>query len=207
MKFYLPNFEDMVDPEFDFLNDRPSPNRRDRWAHDWYAHQFYREPIFDGMLISKASIVPSTEERIRQAGGVHNFMRLDPSFPIMGDCGAFTYLMTEGPVYTVQQVLDYYDGLGFDFGVSLDHIMFVTTDLLDKALENGKVRKRWWQGRTTDQIQAERFELTLDNAREFLDLHSRQKPDFVPIGIAQGTSPDQYFTVSLTQLSAQLPLS
>jgi len=41
LKFYLPTFEDLVDPEYDFINDRPSPRRHDRFAHDWYAHQFF----------------------------------------------------------------------------------------------------------------------------------------------------------------------
>ena len=53
LNFYLPNFEDLVDPEYDFINDRPSPKRRDRFVHDWYAHQFFEEPIFDGVLMSQ----------------------------------------------------------------------------------------------------------------------------------------------------------
>jgi len=53
LNFYLPNFEDLVDPEYDFINDRPSPKRRDRFVHDWYAHEFFEEPIFDGVLMSQ----------------------------------------------------------------------------------------------------------------------------------------------------------
>lgn len=194
LKFYLPNFEDMVDPEYEFLADQPSPKRKDRWAHDWFAHQFFAEPIFDGMLISKASLSPIAEKRIRQVGGVHAFTRLDPTVPIMGDCGAFTYLLEEKPVYTVQQVVDYYQELGFDYGVSLDHLAFVTVEMLESALRlaQGKLKERWWQGKTTQQIQAARFELTLQNAQEFLDLHTQQKPNFTPIGIAQGRTPELY---------------
>lgn len=194
MKFYLPNFEDLVDPEYDFLNDQPSPSRRDRWAHDKFAHEFFSDPIFDGMLISKASITPAAEKRIRQAGGVHRFTRLDPALPIMGDCGAFTYLLAEKPAYTTQQVIDYYRDFGFDYGVSLDHLGFVTIEMLENAFEQDKLKEKWWKGKTTAQIQAERFELTLQNAQEFLDLHAQQKPDFIPIGIAQGGTPELYYT-------------
>ncbi len=194
MKFYLPNFEDMVDPEYDFLNDQPSPKRRDRWTHDRFAHEFFDEPIFDGMLVSKASLSPTAERCIRKAGGVRPFTRLDPGIPTMADCGAFTYLLEEKPAYSVQQVSDYYRDFGFDYGVSLDHLAFVTVEMLERALKQGKVKTKWWDGKTTEQIQAERFELTLQNAQEFLDLHTRQEPKFQPIGIAQGGTPALYYT-------------
>lgn len=193
MDFYLPNFEDMVDPEFDFINDEPSANRDDRWQHDKFAHWFFQgEQIFDGMLVSRASIKPSTEEKICATGGIHAFTELDPTIPVMGDCGAFSYIEQEWPVHTVPQVLDYYQTLGFNYGVSLDHLAFVTIAQLEKALKKGKVKERWWTNKTIEQIQEERFELTLRNAQEFLDLHSRQKPAFKPIGIAQGWSPERY---------------
>lgn len=193
LKFYLPNFEDMVDPEYDFLNDQPSPQRKDRWTHDRFAHEFFPEPIFDGMLVSKASLTPTSEKRIRQAGGMRAFTRLDPTIPTMADCGAFTYLLEEKPVYTVQQVIDFYQEFGFDYGVSLDHLAFVTVEMLDSALKQGKLKERWWEGKITEQIRQERFELTLRNAQRLLDLHAQQKPSFTPVGIAQGGTPELYY--------------
>lgn len=193
LDFYLPNFEDLVDPDYDFGNDQPSPQRKDRWLHDRFAHEFFPEPIFDGMLVSKASLTPTSEKRIRQAGGMRPFTRLDPALPIMGDCGAFTYMLEEKPVYTVQQVIDYYHDLGIDYGVSLDHLGFVTVEMLEGALKQGKLKERWWAGKTTEQIQTERFELTLENAQKMLDLHTKQKPNFTPIGIAQGGTPELYY--------------
>lgn len=194
LKFYLPNFEDMVDPDYDFDGDQPSPKRKDRWEHDKFAHQFFPdEQIFDGMLISKASLSPAAEERIRQTGGVHTFTRLKRDIPIMGDCGAFTYILEEKPVYTIQQVLEYYRDFGFDYGVSLDHLAFITVEMLEKAFEKGKIKEKWWKGKTTDQLRRDRFELTLQNAQEFWDLHVREAPDFTPIGIAQGGTPELYY--------------
>lgn len=195
LKFYLPNFEDMVDPDYNFLDDQPSLKRQDRWEHDKFAHEFFPdEQIFDGMLISKASLSPAAENRIHQAGGVHAFTRLKPGIPIMGDCGAFTYILEKEPVYTVQQVLEYYRDFGFDYGVSLDHLVFITVEMLEKAFEKGKIKKKWWDGKTTEQIQKDRFELTLQNAQEFLNLHNRENPGFTPIGIAQGNTPEHYYT-------------
>jgi hypothetical protein len=34
MKFYLPNFEDLVDPGYDFIHDEPSPERENRFLHN-----------------------------------------------------------------------------------------------------------------------------------------------------------------------------
>ncbi|GHO61361.1 hypothetical protein KSC_002530 [Ktedonobacter sp. SOSP1-52] len=194
MKFYLPNFEDLVDPDYNFLTDQPSPHRGDRWVHDRLAHDFFNEPIFDGMLVSKASLSPSSEKYIRGAGGMHTFARLDKTVPVMGDCGAFTYFLSEKPTYTIQQTIDYYQNFDFTYGVSLDHLCFITVDALEGAFEQGRLKQKWWAGKTTRQIQEERFELTLRNAQEFIDLHAKQKPSFTPIGIAQGTSPELYYT-------------
>jgi hypothetical protein len=192
LKFFLPNFEDMVDPDYDFLHDQPSPNRKNRWEHDRFAHEFYPEPIFDGMLVSKASLTQSSCQQILKAGGIREYTRLAPDLPTMADCGAFTFILDEKPAYTSQQVIDYYRDFGFDFGVSLDHLAFVTTEMLDKALRSGKIKRKWWDNKSTEQIQEERFELTLKNAKEFLYLHTNQKPGFIPIGIAQGISADHY---------------
>ena len=194
MRFYLPNFEDLVDPGFDFETDSYSPRRKDRWVHDWYAHQFFNEPIFDGMLISKAIVKPVVERHIRKAGGgVHQFARLGPQIPIMGDCGAFTYLYEEKPLYSTQEVLDYYHEFGFDYGVSLDHLAFVTVEALESALRRGVVKTRWWAGKTDEQLRQERIALTLRNAREFLALWEKQRPRFRPIGIAQGGTPELFY--------------
>lgn len=193
MEFYLPNFEDLVDPEYDFEEDSYSPKRKDRWVHDWYAHQFFDESIFDGMLISKAVVTPVMERHIRRVGDVHRFVRLDSEIPIMGDCGAFTYVLQEDPVYTVQQVVDYYHEFGFDYGVSLDHLALVTVGMLEKALARGAVKTRWWVGKTDEQLREERISLSLQNAREFLALCEAQRPRFQPIGIAQGGTPDLFY--------------
>jgi hypothetical protein len=166
MQFYLPNFEDMVDPEYDFLNDQPSPKRRNRRIeHDWYAHRFFGEPIFDGMLISKTTISPKIEDHIRQAGGLHSFLRLYPTIPIMGDCGAFSYRNLGKPPYGVNKILDYYQDLGFTYGVSIDHVVF-------PAMPAAERRRRQ--------------KITLRRAKTFFNQHRVKGYTFQPVGIAQG---------------------
>ena len=41
----------------------------------------------------------------------------------MGDCGAFNYVHEEEPPYSVDEVFDFYEECGFDYGISVDHII------------------------------------------------------------------------------------
>ena len=41
----------------------------------------------------------------------------------MGDCGAFSYVREDNPPYSVSQVVNFYDELGFDYGISVDHVI------------------------------------------------------------------------------------
>lgn len=167
MQFYLPNFEDLVDPEYDFIQDEYSPKRKKngRFYHDQYAHEFFNEPIFDGMLVSKTVVKPAIEKRIRASGNVHTFFRLDKDVPVMGDCGAFSYRDAEIPPYTVAEILKYYETLGFTYGVALDHLIFPTMP---------------------DTERTRRLKITLDNAQEFLDQRTALNYRVIPVGIAQG---------------------
>jgi hypothetical protein len=168
MQFYLPNFEDLVDPLYDFDNEQYSPDRKDRFTHDHYAHEFFRdERIFDGMLISKTIINSKLEQRIRAEGGLHKFYRLDKKIPIMGDCGAFSYRNKKRPPYTVKDIINYYNGMGFTYGVALDHLIF--PDMPEP--------KRLF-----------RQKLTLQNATEFIRRYRKRKRklNFIPVGIIQG---------------------
>lgn len=167
MQFYLPNFEDLVDPEYNFEKDEYSPKRKlnGRFHHDKYAHEFYPEPIFDGMLVSKTVIKPSVEKRIQACGNVHTFFRLNKQVPIMGDCGAFSYLNEENPPYAVPEILNYYETLGFTYGVALDHLIF-------PAMPEEERRRR--------------LKITLDNAQEFLHKRNTDNYKVIPVGIVQG---------------------
>ena len=91
------------------------------------------EPPYHGMLVSK-SIVDGS---VRGAGkytaaqrarlyrlGVKRFFRLPDSVETLGDNGAFNYADELVPPVTVAETLDFYEGCGFDAGVSVDHIIF-----------------------------------------------------------------------------------
>ena len=170
LKYFIPEWDDLVDRDFDFENDVHSGGSGD-WSNQVYAHQMYPEPNYDGILISKvvAEKSKSKKERINRLG-VHRFLRVPREFPIMGDCGAFGYINEEVPPYTTEEVIEYYTRLDFDFGVSLDHLIVTATEAKKKA----------------------RYDLTIENAAAFLKQHRKAKLSWTPIGAVQGWDPKSY---------------
>lgn len=170
MKFYLPYSDDCIDPKYDFINETYAPERaqKGRLNHDWYAHQFFSEPVFDGMLVSKSIINATMERRVREAGGLYAFYRLAKSVPTIGDCGAFSYLNETEPPYGITEILDYYETLGFTYGVALDHLVFASMPMAERE---------------------RRLVITLENAQAFITQHQANGYQFVPVGVAQGWDP------------------
>src|SRR5262249_40312582 len=126
-----PDSQDLVDPSFDFTTEKRSETRI-RQRDDLYAHEVFATPPYDGMLVSKA-IVEGTgvgtgrytlgQQRRFAVAGVKRFLRVPAGMKVMGDCGAFTYVKEPQPPVTIEEVLRFYDGAGFDYGASVDHII------------------------------------------------------------------------------------
>jgi len=190
MKFFFPDSQDQIDPGFNFQTELASEFRV-RQRDDRYAHEVLRRPAYDGLLVSKPIVdgLPGASGKYTNAQrhrlyriGVRRFFRLDqPGTPIasMADCGAFTYVREETPPYTVEDVVDFYEGCDFDFGISVDHVI-----LGYDATETVEAITEWTR----------RQRLTLDLAAEFRDYHQSRSCRFHPIGVAQGWSPQSYAT-------------
>jgi len=170
LKYFIPEWDDMVDPEYDFDNDIHSYGKGD-WSNEVYAHQIYGEPNYDGILISKIVAEKSIakKERINRLG-VHRYLRVPDNFQVMGDCGAFGYVMQETPPYKTNEILDYYTRLGFNLGVSIDHIIFAATE----------------------QEKLSRYQLTIHNAEEFIREHKHRQLAWTPVGAVQGWDAQSY---------------
>lgn len=169
--YFIPDWDDRVDPNYDFINDAHSPDR-DPYYSDYYAHQIYNEPPYDGILVSRAVIdrQPSKLAVIRDFGSIRRYLRLPERHAVLGDCGAFSYWRQENPPYKSEEMLEFYQMLGFDFGVSVDHLIFA-------ELDHDKDR---------------RWNITMENAEEFIRLHHSGKYTFTPIGVVQGWDPESY---------------
>ncbi len=192
MKFFFPDSQDFVDPSFDFETEERSASRT-RHRDDEYAHEVFASPPFDGLLVSKSMVDGFAEtgsrysiaqrHRLLRVGAPH-FFRVPPTspFPIMGDCGAFTYVRERTPPYTVDEVLQFYVDCRFDFGISVDHVILGYDERWDRLLPGIDVPEEFYF----------RQEETLKLASEFLAKHREARLPFEPLGVAQGWSPGSY---------------
>ncbi len=193
MKFFFPDSQDLVDPSFDFRKETRSDTRV-RQRDDQYPHEIFATPPYDGMLVSKGIVdgaggesssrytLAQRHRLLRE--GVRSFFRLgDLPLETMGDCGAFTYVREKRPPFTVQEVIDFYAQCGFDYGLSVDHVILGFQPELDQAIPGLDVVPEEWR---------ERQQITLELADKFLACSVAQKCRFTPVGIAQGWSPDSY---------------
>jgi hypothetical protein len=170
LSYFIPEWDDLVDPDYDFATDTHSGGSGD-WSNEVYAHQMYKEPNYDGLLVSKVVAEKSKKkkERINEMG-VHRFLRVPRDLPIMGDCGAFGYIADDVPPYETGEILDYYTRLDFDYGVSIDHLIT----------------------KNSEQVRNARYQLTIQNAEDFLKEHGAQHLNWTPIGAVQGWDAKSY---------------
>ncbi|MCY4615387.1 MAG: tRNA-guanine transglycosylase DpdA [Chloroflexi bacterium] len=170
MKFFLPDWDDRVDPGYDFLTDSMTLVR-DPYEDDLYAHELFDERVYDGILVSRMALDRTGRKRERvQQVGMRAYLRMPADLELFGDCGAFGYIEEREPIFSTEDVLAYYERLGFDYGVSVDHI--VLPEFADQ--------------------QRYRYELTLQNAEAFLRMHRDGQLQFTPVGAAQGWDERSY---------------
>lgn len=194
MKYFLPDAQDLVDPSFDFTRETRSPDRI-RQRDDLYAHEVFSTPPYDGLLLSKGIVeavgggagryAQAQRLRLLREGGKGFFRLAAQARPLelMGDCGAFTYVKEKKPPFSVDDVIEFYESCGFDYGISVDHIILDhRPDWDDKLFGKDGVPKEV----------RERQELTLELAREFWRAHKAAKLRWKPLGVAQGWSPKSY---------------
>ena len=199
LKYFLPDWEDRLDPHFDFINDEYSKKHKENpYEHDVYAHQLFNKAPYDGILFSlsvfksKISLNNNGKSyKIRNHTNIKKYLKIPKrsTLEVMGDCGAFGYVQEEEPpqpFYSVNNVADLYNKLGFDYGVSVDHLVVDYIFIKDK--KTGKKKKKVLSKKEKDR----RIQITLKNAEDFLKLCKEKKYKFTPIGVAQGYNLETY---------------
>jgi hypothetical protein len=192
MRYFFPDSLDLVDPSFDFQQENRSSDRV-RHRDDQYAHELFSSPAYDGLLVSKGIVdgfggsgsryTMAQRHRLLRIGAPEFFRSASLRLPIIGDCGAFTYVRESFPPYSVDEVLQFYEECRFDFGISVDHVILTYQPRFDElALIPDGVPPELQQ----------RQDITLHLAAEFLAKHQAMKLYFEPIGVAQGWSPRSY---------------
>lgn len=191
MRFFFPDSQDQVDPGFDFVTEERDPYRV-RQRDDLYAHEVLDPPPFHGLLVSKAIVdgrsdgsagkYTAAQRHRLYREGAQRFFRLDHargSLKIMGDCGAFSYVNDVHPPYTVDEVIDFYDGCAFDYGIAVDHVIFQYEPHTNRDDEHAA---EW----------VRRQDITLTLANDFWKRCKDRRVCFDPLGVAQGWSPQSY---------------
>lgn len=170
MKFFCPDWDDRVDPGYDFPTDRFSLVR-DPYSDDLYGHEVLSDRIYDGLLVSRMALgeVGPKREAVERIG-MRAYLRLPPDLDLFGDCGAFGYVREREPRFGAEELVDYYERLRFDFGASADHAI-----VPEFAVERHR-----------------RYQVTLRNAEAFLNLHRRRGCRFTPVGAIQGWDAASY---------------
>ena len=203
MKFFFADSLDMVDPSFDFEAETRS-ERRVRQRDDLYPHEILSESPYHGVLVSKSLVdgYGSAGSRYSLAqrqrfwrNGVKSFMRLDQSnfsdgqgpssyqLEAMGDCGAFSYVKEKVPPVSTSEVIEFYERCGFDYGISVDHVILGYETKAGSNLPGFADTFIEWRDRQA---------ITLELAEEFLVETRSSGVGFTPLGVAQGWSPESY---------------
>lgn len=187
--YFLPDWDDFVDADYDFQNDRFSSPRRAARREEHTAALMQPKRICDGVLVSLAQHLGS-KGMLRRVGltssnsfsprSVRSHFKLGPGQWAFGDCGAFSYVSKDIPTITVEQAVYTYDLYDFDLGASVDHIP------LSEIVRDGK------KTALTDRERRRRITITRDNAERFIKLHHDQSSQFIPVGVIQGTKASDY---------------
>lgn len=191
MLYFLPDSQDLVDPSYDFATERRARTRL-RQRDDLYAHELFHDRAFDGLLVSKGIVdsfggsggryTLAQRQRLLREGAPRFFRAKRPDgtpIPVMGDCGAFTYVKEPVPPYSVEEVISFYTDCGFNFGISVDHVILDYDASFDAT-------------RAAPRALRDRQEITLTLAAEFNRIAKKSRVPFIPIGVAQGWSPISY---------------
>lgn len=194
LNYFIPDWDDYLDPEYDFINDRFSWDSGERVR--LYAHELFgRRPLYDGVVVSLGHIVMGKGpvrnglKPNNRIGLVRKYLHLRRHHLLMGDCGAFSYRRSLVPPFTTEQVIKLYSALKVDIGASIDHIPFGEVE------DNGKVRPL-----NSKEIES-RIELTTKLGREFLDAAQRVSK-FVPMGVIQARFKEEYASIAKEYISA-----
>lgn len=174
LKFFIPEWDDCVDRDYDFETDTTSgsPDTRQN-DYIWHIFGWDKVPI-DGVLVSRAQLEKS-EKKVAKARkiGFYDYLELPENIETIADCGAFDYIQEPKPRYESKDTLDFYYDLKVNNGVTIDHI-----------ITNQKMEDKDY-----------RFEITMENAAKMYDIwlnKDKYYDSFRLIGAIQGWDTNSY---------------
>lgn len=195
LRYLLPDWDDVLDPGFDFARDCFSGLKAER-GEVHCAKLMRPERIADGILVSLAQAQPTHGKGpLKFVGGLESgtlkpidlraHYGLDPTQFLFGDCGAFSYVNEHKPPISVKRAVALYNLYNLDYGASVDHIPVAAIKQGDRKVSLSPVERR------------RRVAITRDNAAAFIAEAKRQRASFTPLGTVQGLDPKDYATMAL----------
>jgi hypothetical protein len=187
MRFYVPEWEDAVDANYDFIHDGLSvlnKTERER-SFIWDIFDYESTPI-DGVLISREQAEGSRTkfDRITEYG-VYDDPQLNiPNWlPTISDCGAWGYKSLPFPPYGNENMLEFYEKMDVDVGVTIDHLVLGSGKekgrlYLDERGLNPEFGESDLPTELTDQV-----DVMIDEwPNEWPDIVSQREPSIYDIG-------------------------
>lgn len=187
--YFLPDWDDLLDENFDFESDRFSGVSRQKREDKHCCILMKPKRICDGVLVSLAQHVTSKGPLKRITGTETNSLSppnmrlqfgLEEDQSLFGDCGAFSYVNDQNPAISVEQAVALYELHGFDFGSSVDHIPVLAVE------RDGEKTELSLAERTA------RVKITKENAEQFIYLARKRHASFTPVGVIQALDPTDY---------------
>jgi hypothetical protein len=127
VRFYIPDWDDHVDGDYDFVTDEHSAvensARDNQFIWDIFGEQ---EVPVDGVLLSRDQVTKSKQLRERlEAHGIYGDprLRVPKDLPTISDCGAWGYKELPLPPYGNDEMLEFYDTVDVTTGVTIDHLV------------------------------------------------------------------------------------
>jgi hypothetical protein len=189
LTYFLPDWDDFIDEDFDFGNDTFSCKDRSKRNEKHVSTLMRPKRVCDGVVVSLAQHlgskgllrrVRSSDPSLLTPRSVRHHFSLAEDQYAFGDCGAFSYVSEPAPSISVDQAVVLYDLYDFDLGASVDHIPVPYL-----SVSSGKRL-------LTDAERLERVKVTRNNAAEFLQVHKERRARFIPVGVIQGLDADSY---------------
>ena len=189
LRYFLPDWDDLLDPDFDFEADSFSGVDRTQRGDKHCGVLMSPNRLSDGILLSLAqrhlSKGPLRKLRGTESGSLappplSECFGLSSDQYLFGDCGAFSYANEDAPTISNDQAIALYEAYGFDFGTSVDHIP------VPKVGKGAKHRT------LTEPERQERVDITRANAEAFMRATKKRKVGFKPVGAIQGLNSAQY---------------
>lgn len=193
IEYVMPDWDDYLDIEFDFQNDSFS-NQVDGVPRRAYLHEIMgNDTPYDGILVSLNQI-DKKKGALKKYGitgadkTIREIMRIPDRIKVIGDCGAFSYKDSLEPSIDPKTAAKLYNDYGFDLGASVDHM--IIDEILEKKADGGEERRP-----LTEKEKADRVNLTIKNAREFIQEVVERRYRFTPLGSIQARTANEYAQV------------